>query len=217
MVVAPRADAFLGELPQLVRERDARIAVGNLERRTNEAILRQQTGRLIAGAEEVEHARRITRLLERRRVELAPRPPEQIRVAREIAGAGNRHRALHRFLQAAKLRRARIPTRIARLVVEQDGFHDGPEIAALACAVVGEHGGNARDVVARRIARDEELNQFLADERRDVRMLEEIAKRVIHVAHPVLHRHCTRWDCESVVQCLRAEVMFLRPHLHRHG
>src|SRR5439155_820257 len=79
--------AFLRELPQLVRKRNARIAVRDLEHRADEAGLRQQPGRLIARAEIVEHTRCVARLLKRCGVELAPGPPEQIRVAREIAGA----------------------------------------------------------------------------------------------------------------------------------
>ena len=58
---------------------------------------------------------------------------------------------------------------------------------------------------------------MLADERCCVRMLEEISQRIVHITHAVLDRRSAGGNCEAVQQRLRAEVVFLSPHLHRHG
>ena len=62
--------------------------------------------------------------------------------------------------------------RVARFVVEQDGLDDGLQVAADAGAVVIEDLRDAVNVIAAGVAGHQALNEFAADERRDVLVVE---------------------------------------------
>ncbi|MNR04601.1 hypothetical protein D3C85_1205760 [compost metagenome] len=62
----------------------------------------------------------------------------------------------------------RVQIGIAGLGIEQDGAHDGFQVAARALAVVVEHGGHAADVGGTGITGHHPLDELHADERRHV-------------------------------------------------
>ena len=122
--------------------------------------------------EKIEHRRRLQRALAEHQVRLDDRKGAALRS--RVERAPELRQAKQGLLELAiDVHRLFRP----RLRVEQDRLHHGPEIAALAEAVVVEDRRDPGHVSRRGIARYQPLQQSIGDEGRDVRVIEHIVNR----------------------------------------
>ena len=140
-------------------------------------------GRNVAGSKPVEDGGRAKRHL--------AESPDWILGAADAVRAGARLRgegarplgvAEQRFAHLSILRIAEVGGGVASLRVEQDLGDDRLQIAAHAQAVVFEDGGAVADVRRAWVAGDQMLDHLLAEERRQIGVIEERVERDLEIA-----------------------------------